>query len=90
MNPLVVAIAALAFAADVSSASAQAGDAPSPAGEFASPSPIDRQPAPRTSQSLDGVRNGTTREERDRHGGPGEIDLPGRPGRTGQVPVRQN
>jgi hypothetical protein len=42
-----------------------------------------REAAPRTGWALDGVRNGTTREERDRHGGP-EIDLTGRPILTGR------
>ena len=45
--------------------------------------PPAREPAPRTGWALDGVRNGTTREERDRHGGP-EIDLTGRPVLTGR------
>jgi hypothetical protein len=31
-------------------------------------------------RSLDGVRNGTTRYERDQHGGLGGVDLSGRPG----------
>jgi hypothetical protein len=30
-------------------------------------------------RSLDGVRNGTTRYERDQHGGLGGVDLSGRP-----------
>ena len=45
--------------------------------------PPAREAAPRTGWALDGVRNGTTREERDRHGGP-EIDLTGRPILTGR------
>ena len=45
--------------------------------------PPAREAAPRTARALDGVRNGTTREERDRHGGP-EIDLTGRPMLTGR------
>jgi hypothetical protein len=45
--------------------------------------PPTREAAPRTGWALDGVRNGTTREERDRHGGP-EIDLTGRPILTGR------
>jgi hypothetical protein len=45
--------------------------------------PPAREAAPRTGWALDGVRNGTTREERDRHGGP-EIDLAGRPLLTGR------
>jgi hypothetical protein len=45
--------------------------------------PRAREAAPGTSRALDGVRNGTTREERDRHGGP-EIDLTGRPVLTGR------
>jgi hypothetical protein len=45
--------------------------------------PPAREAAPRTGWALDGVRNGTTREERDRHGGP-EIDLTGRPLLTGR------
>jgi hypothetical protein len=45
--------------------------------------PPAREAAPGTSRALDGVRNGTTREERDRHGGP-EIDLTGRPLLTGR------
>ena len=45
--------------------------------------PPTREPAPRTGWALDGIRNGTTREERDRHGGP-EIDLTGRPVLTGR------
>jgi hypothetical protein len=45
--------------------------------------PPAREAAPGTSRALDGVRNGTTREERDRHGGP-EIDLTGRPILTGR------
>jgi hypothetical protein len=45
--------------------------------------PLAREAAPRTGWALDGVRNGTTREERDRHGGP-EIDLTGRPILTGR------
>jgi hypothetical protein len=45
--------------------------------------PRAREAAPRTARALDGVRNGTTREERDRHGGP-EIDLTGRPVLTGR------
>jgi hypothetical protein len=40
--------------------------------------PPAREAAPGTGRILDGVRNGTTREERDRHGGP-EIDLTERP-----------
>jgi hypothetical protein len=47
------------------------------------PFPPAREAAPGTSRMLDGVRNGTTREERDRHGGP-EIDLTGRPLLTGR------
>jgi hypothetical protein len=47
------------------------------------PFPPAREAAPGTSRALDGVRNGTTREERDRHGGP-EIDLTGRPLLTGR------
>jgi hypothetical protein len=45
--------------------------------------PPAREAAPGTGWALDGVRNGTTREERDRHGGP-EIDLTGRPLLTGR------
>ena len=45
--------------------------------------PPAREAAPGTGRALDGVRNGTTREERDRHGGP-EIDLTGRPVLTGR------
>jgi hypothetical protein len=45
--------------------------------------PRAREAAPRTARALDGVRNGATREERDRHGGP-EIDLTGRPVLTGR------
>jgi hypothetical protein len=45
--------------------------------------PPAREAAPRIGRALDGVRNGTTREERDRHGGP-EIDLTGRPVLTGR------
>jgi hypothetical protein len=45
--------------------------------------PPAREAAPGTGRALDGVRNGTTREERDRHGGP-EIDLTGRPLLTGR------
>ncbi len=45
--------------------------------------PPAREAAPRTGWALDGVRNGTTREERDRHGGP-DIDLTGRPILTGR------
>ncbi|MBV9970221.1 MAG: hypothetical protein JO228_09575 [Xanthobacteraceae bacterium] len=45
--------------------------------------PPAREAAPGTARALDGVRNGTTREERDRHGGP-EIDLTGRPLLTGR------
>jgi hypothetical protein len=45
--------------------------------------PRAREAAPRTARALDGVRNGTTREERDRRGGP-EIDLTGRPVLTGR------
>jgi hypothetical protein len=45
--------------------------------------PRAREAAPGTSRALDGVRNGTTREERERHGGP-EIDLTGRPILTGR------
>jgi hypothetical protein len=45
--------------------------------------PRAREAAPGTRRALDGVRNGTTREERDRHGGP-EIDLTGRPVLTGR------
>ncbi len=51
--------------------------------------PPARQPAPGTSRALDGVRNGTNREERDRHGGP-EIDLSGRPVLTGRYREFQN
>jgi hypothetical protein len=51
--------------------------------------PRARQPAPGTGRALDGVRNGTTREERDRHGGP-EIDLSGRPVLTGRYREFQN
>jgi hypothetical protein len=51
--------------------------------------PRARQPAPGTDRALDGVRNGTNREERDRHGGP-EIDLSGRPVLTGRFREFQN
>jgi hypothetical protein len=45
--------------------------------------PPAREAASGTGRALEGVRNGTTREERDRHGGP-EIDLTGRPLLTGR------
>ena len=62
------------------------GGNPGPYPGFAAPPyafPPAREAAPGTARALDGVRNGTTREERDRHGGP-EIDLTGRPLLTGR------
>ena len=35
------------------------------------PDPLDRPAAPATAQAQDGVRNGTTRQERDQHVEPG-------------------
>jgi hypothetical protein len=67
---LVMAVIGYALVAGVPLDSARAGD-----GWSVYPGPIDREPAPGTGRSLDGVRNGTNREERDRHGGPGEIYL---------------
>jgi hypothetical protein len=52
------------------------------------PYAIARPPASLTIPSLDGVRNGTTREERDIHGGPGEIYITGRPSFRG--PMRRD
>jgi len=68
------------------------GSAPARAGDFImAPGlvfpgylfPPAREPAPGTARALDGVRNGTNRYERERHGGP-EIDLSGRPPLTGR------
>jgi hypothetical protein len=67
---LVMAVIGFALIIGAPSDSARAGD-----GWSVYPGPIDREPAPGTGRSLDGVRNGTNREERDRHGGPGEIYL---------------
>ena len=44
-----------------------------------------RRPVPLTIPSLDGVRNGTTRQERDIHGGPGEIYITGWPSFRGPM-----
>jgi hypothetical protein len=44
-----------------------------------------RRPVPLTIPSLDGVRNGTTRHERDIHGGPGEIYITGWPSFRGPM-----
>jgi hypothetical protein len=46
---------------------------------------IVRRPVPLTIPSLDGVRNGTTRYERDIHGGPGEIYITGWPSFRGPM-----
>jgi hypothetical protein len=49
------------------------------------PDVIVRRPVPLTIPALDGVRNGTTREERDIHGGPGEIYITGWPSFRGPM-----
>jgi hypothetical protein len=89
-NPLVMAIAAVALIAGANPASAQAGTPPSQTGDAPITDPIARQPAPRTGQSLDGVRNGTTKEERDRHGSLDEIDPSVRPELIGPAPDRRS
>jgi hypothetical protein len=88
---LVMAVAAVAIAAGTVAASAQTrgrvivvpnvvyGDA------IIYPDVIVRRPVPLTIPALDGVRNGTTREERDIHGGPGEIYIPGWPSFRGPM-----
>jgi hypothetical protein len=58
-------------------ANAQQTVAPSPPDPLARPAVPDRA-APTTSQARDGVRNGTTKEERDQHNEPrpGSTDKP--------------
>jgi hypothetical protein len=66
-----IKLVALTLLAGTGIAIAQAV-APSP------PDPLARPAAPATTQARDGVRNGTTKEERDQHNEPrpGSTDMP--------------
>jgi hypothetical protein len=77
-----IRLVAVALLAATGIAIAQQTVAPSPRDPLARPLVPDRA-APATSQSRDGVRNGTTKEERDQHNEP-------RPGSTDKpTPERQ-
>lgn len=72
-----IKLVAVALLAATGIAAAQQTVAPSPPDPFARPAVTDRA-APTTSRARDGVRNGTTKEERDQHNEPrpGSIDRP--------------
>jgi hypothetical protein len=76
---LVMSVAGLATISGAFSASCQTREVVIVFPQFVLPNSVIRQPAAGTIRSIDGVRNGTTKEERDLRGGPGDIYLPGWP-----------
>jgi hypothetical protein len=82
-HALMIAVVVVASAPAVDAVHAQARVIVVPNAVY--PGVVVRRPAPLTIPSLDGVRNGTTRQERDIHGGPGEIYITGWPSFRGPM-----